>query len=69
MAELGNRFGGMKYESTFEVNRPFLFMIEDITMNTILFVGQVTNPHSQGIPIVSIPIDNSPTQTKRKYIV
>lgn len=36
-------------------------MIEDITMDTIVFVGQVTNPVSQGSPIVSIPVANSPT--------
>lgn len=36
-------------------------MIEDITMDTIVFVGQVTNPVSQGSPIVSIPAANSPT--------
>lgn len=64
---MGNRFGGTKFESAFEVNKPFLFMIEDITMNTIVFVGQVTNPLSQGMPIVSIPVVNIPAQTKRKY--
>lgn len=36
-------------------------MIEDITMDTIVFVGQVTNPVSQGSPIVSIPVANPPT--------
>jgi hypothetical protein len=38
-------------------------MIEDITMDTIVFVGQVVNPLSQGLSVVSIPIVNTPTQT------
>ncbi|XP_060838145.1 uncharacterized protein LOC132920091 [Rhopalosiphum padi] len=61
-AELDHRFG-VTIEASFEVNRPFLFMIEDITMDTIIFVGQVMNPLSQGLSVVSIPIVNTPTQT------
>lgn len=40
-------------------------MIEDITMNTIAFVGQVLNPLSKGVPLVSIPIMNAQSSTKR----
>jgi serpin B len=29
---------------TVEVNRPFLFLIREKASNTILFIGQVTNP-------------------------
>ncbi|CAI6364777.1 unnamed protein product [Macrosiphum euphorbiae] len=61
--ELDHRFGE-PIEAYFEVNRPFLFMIEDITMNTIVFVGQVTNPLSQGSPVVSIPPVKSKTPIK-----
>lgn len=61
--DLDHRFG-VSIEAYFEVNRPFLFMIEDITMDTIVFVGQVINPLSQGVPVVSIPIVNTPTPIK-----
>jgi len=44
-------------------------MIEDITMNTIVFVGQVTNPLSQGSPVVSIPPVKSKTPIKCKFII
>lgn len=43
-------------------------MIEDITMDTIVFVGQVMNPLSQGSPEVSIPTVNTPTPIKCKFI-
>lgn len=43
-------------------------MIEDITMDTIVFVGQVMNPLSQGSPVVSIPPVNTPTPIKCKFI-
>jgi len=43
-------------------------MIEDITMDTIVFVGQVINPLSQGVPVVSIPIVNTPTPIKCNVI-
>lgn len=62
--DVDNRFGG-SVDVNFEVTRPFLFMIQDITMDTIIFVGQVTNPLSHGAPVVSIPIVNTPSQTKR----
>lgn len=42
-------------------------MIQDIITDTIIFVGQVTNPLSNGAPVVSIPIVNAPTQLKRNY--
>lgn len=44
-------------------------MIEDITMDTIVFVGQVMNPLSQGVPVVSIPIVNTPTPIKCNIII
>jgi len=44
-------------------------MIEDITMDTIVFVGQVMNPLSQGVPVVSIPIVNTPTPIKCNVII
>ncbi|XP_022170552.1 uncharacterized protein LOC111033912 [Myzus persicae] len=61
--DLDHRFGG-SIDAVFEVDRPFLFMIEDITMDTIVFVGQVMNPLSQGSPVVSIPPVNTPTPIK-----
>lgn len=72
--ELDHRFG-TPLEAIFEVNRPFLFLIEDITSDTIAFVGKVTNPLSQGSPIVSIPLTNilnqtqTHTQIKRNYAI
>lgn len=42
-------------------------MIQDIITDTIVFVGQVTNPLSHGAPVVSIPIVNTPIQKKRNY--
>jgi len=42
-------------------------MIEDITMDTIVFVGQVMNPLLQGSPVVTIPIVNTPIPIKRKF--
>jgi len=44
-------------------------MIEDITMNTIVFVGQVMNPLSQGSPEVSIPPVKTKTPIKCKFII
>lgn len=45
-------------------------MIEDIIMDTIVFVGQVTNPLSQGSPIVSIPMVTSTSPSiKRNYSI
>lgn len=46
-------------------------MIEDIKMDTIVFVGQVTNPLSQGLPIVSIPMvtTNTSPSIKRNCII
>jgi len=64
--DVDNRFGG-SVDVDFEVNRPFLFMIQDITMDTIIFVGKVTNPLSHGAPVVSIPIVDTPSQMKRNY--
>lgn len=40
-------------------------MIHDITKDTIIFVGQVTNPLLQGPPVVSIPVVNSSTPMKQ----
>lgn len=66
--ELDHRFGE-PIEVYFEVTRPFLFMIEDITMDTIVFVGQVMNPLSQGSPVVSIPPVKTKTPMKCKFII
>lgn len=44
-------------------------MIQDITKDTIIFVGQVTNPLLQGPPIVSIPVVNSSTPIKQNGII
>lgn len=44
-------------------------MIEDITMDTIVFVGQVMNPLSQGSPVVTIPMANTPNPIKCKFII
>ncbi|VVC42209.1 Hypothetical protein CINCED_3A003883 [Cinara cedri] len=55
--ELDHRIG-ISVEDIFEVNRPFLFLIEDITMDTIVFVGKVTNPLSRGPTTVPIPLNN-----------
>lgn len=44
-------------------------MIEDITMNTIVFVGQVMNPLLQGSPVVSSPPVNTQTPIKCKFII
>jgi len=44
-------------------------MIHDITMDTIVFVGQVINPLLQGSPVVSIPVINTPTQRNRNYTI
>lgn len=44
-------------------------MIEDITMDTIVFVGQVMNPLSQGSPVVTIPTANTPIPIKCKFII
>lgn len=62
--DVDNRFGG-SVDVDFEVTRPFLFMIQDITMDTIIFVGKVTNPLSHGAPVVTIPIVDTPSQMKR----
>ncbi|VVC24384.1 Serpin domain,Serpin, conserved site [Cinara cedri] len=65
--DLDSRFG-TPIEAVFEVKRPFLFLIEDITSDTIAFVGKVTNPLSHGSPIVSIPQTNTPNQTQIKHV-
>ncbi|XP_050443090.1 uncharacterized protein LOC126847092 [Adelges cooleyi] len=78
--DLDHRFG-VSVEAEFQVNRPFLFMIEDITTDTIVFVGQVVNPLSKGSPVVTIPVvkptsedidtkigsDNSHSDSQRFY--
>jgi hypothetical protein len=62
-AAVGNRFG--ESVEHFEVNRPFLFMLEDIKMQTIVFVGQVMNPFISGLPEVSNSLTHTPDSMKR----
>ncbi|VVC44583.1 Serpin domain,Serpin, conserved site [Cinara cedri] len=66
--DLDHRFG-TSVEAVFEVNRPFLFVIEDISMHTIIFVGKVTNPLSRGSTVVSIPLINTSNSTTIKPVV
>lgn len=62
-ATLDNRFG--ESLEHFEVNRPFLFMLEDINTQTMVFVGQVINPFIPESPEVSNPLTPSPVSIKR----
>lgn len=66
-AAVGNRFG--ESIEHFEVNRPFLFMLEDIKMQTIVFVGQVMDPFISESPEVSNPLNHTSVSMKRNYII
>lgn len=62
-ADIGNRFG--ESIENFVVDRPFLFMLEDINTQTIVFVGQVINPFMSKEPEVFNPLTHSPDSIKR----
>lgn len=64
---IDHRIAFGKPEVVFEINKPFLFMIQDLKMNTIVFVGQVKNPLSQDMPEVSVPVVNTQNPIKRNY--
>lgn len=66
---IDHRIGAGKPEVIFEVNRPFLFMIQDLKMNTIVFVGQVKNPLSEGLPAVSVPAVNTQDRLNRNLLL
>lgn len=44
VVEIGNKFGGSSIIEEFNVNRPFIFFIEDEASGSILFAGKVLKP-------------------------
>ncbi|XP_054273475.1 uncharacterized protein LOC128993531 [Macrosteles quadrilineatus] len=55
--DLGNKFGGAEEMVDFNLDRPFLFFIEDTRLKTTVFVGKVTNPDNA--KVVSTPQETS----------
>lgn len=68
MAEITDKFGGQEETVQLNVDRPFLFFIRDESVNTVVFVGKVTNPANAQVKVNQV-LGDTPTQCTGTYIV
>lgn len=66
VAEITDKFGGQEETVTMNVDRPFLFFIRDETVNTVVFVGKVTNPANAQVKVNKV-VEDTPTQCTGTY--
>lgn len=63
VAEIMDKFGGEEETVQFNVDRPFLFFIQEESVKTTVFVGKVTNPANAQVKVNQMTAESPPQCT------